>query len=1224
MSRSGRATVVAFLSAAGGHGRTSAVANLAWVLAGSGKQVLVLDHGSEPPRVPEYLEPFYLREATLPEAGAGATDRDARWTVRRYALPGAAGHIDVLVGDGPPDPASAVFRVGAHDYVLLDAPTTDDPADAATLAAIAEVADVAVVCFAPRFKTIKDAAALATAFRAHCPVDIPIVPVATMFNAGDDPRARRSLDAIRAAFAPLGGPGPDTAVQIPYRPYEAFDPLLAVLAEGPDDTTGLREQYERLAAAVTGGEVTGVPAVPRAVASRYRRAFGLEDADDRDRVLVLHAPRDRAWADWVCGVLARAGALAAPLRRRREWLADPDPVELVVVSSSAWDAAGIDLADLPAHRPLDPVRLAVEPGEHGPAGLTRVIDIARLPEAEARARLLTHFGLIEPPAAAQDGPARFPATEPAVLSLPPRHPRFVGRDDDIEALRDRLVDRGGTVVVGGVPGIGKSELALEYAHRFAGDYDLVWWLPAHDRQAVLISVSQLGDRMRDPDLTDQVPTQYGTTSPLADLADGPRFTRWLLVYDNADGGGVLGGLVPARPGCHVLITSSSAPDPDLELADLPSGDSNRLLVARVPGLGDRDAESVAAAVDHLPLALELSVSWLAESVNRERATGAGVADAVAWSVRAFLDRLGGERADRDVVRRLVGVLTGSLRDTPAGRVAVLLAELCSSLSTQGVGLRLVRSSAMVAALVEAGGVDAGPLRLDSWEVDRVLWLGARYGLFRVDWGERNSLRLHRVVQRALVEAMPPARRALRRAQVLRVLAAFAPTEAEEAEESEDGRRGRAWRFRELQKHVFASGALESGDEAVRRWLVNQLRFLYTDGGAAVSLASTRPGHELLARWTREFGPDDPLRSRLAAQLANVERRLGRADVALELDQGALQQQRRTLELASPQTLITARGLGGDLRGTGDFGEALDEDQATWLGFRDALGDDHPHTRSAANNLAESLFLSGDPAGALTLEVDNFERRLRLFGPGDPKTWWSRTRIGVYQRELGHYGAALDSLREARDRLSGPETNPVELVAQWHLAIVQRLMGDARTARQSNTRTLRSLRVLQGPRHPETLACELSLAMDNRALGDAATAVELSESVVAGLPAGLADDHPFVGLARLCLGLSLSAADAVDRGGHEVGAALNVLTRRLGESHPWTLAAEVARSQVTAARGDREAALELLADAHRRCREYLGDEHPSTRIAAANLGVAREAGAELDKGWRTIDVDIPQT
>ncbi|MBB5959187.1 cellulose biosynthesis protein BcsQ/tetratricopeptide (TPR) repeat protein [Saccharothrix tamanrassetensis] len=1226
----GHTGVTAFLSATGGTGRTSAVANLAWVLSAAGQRVLVVDWGSEVPRVREYLEPFLVSRQALPDAlgrallaaylADPAREEDPPPVVERFALPvpDAVGHIDVVAAmptdaAGRPRPESRHGDAGAiaelrarlaeseYDQVLIDAPT--GMADE-SLTLIATLCELAVVCFRPRPRAIADAAELAAQVRKRAPIRIDVVPVATLFDDAEQSRAQRIRSQIHAAFAELlAGQAkrvPDGGtVEIPYRPFDAFDPLLAILAEEPSGGGGLEAQYGRLAAAVSGGTVGVCAPVPPLLRARYRRVFGLDAAADPDRVAIVYAPHDRAWADWVRGQLERAGAQVVPPAE----VASGDGFGVVVLVSS-------HLGEVEPPPGGTVLRLLLEEGDAGGLSVHE-----HLPETLS-AKLLGHFGLIDRPGTAHDAPMRIPGSDPVVFRLPPRHQAFVGRDADIEALRDELTDAGderAVVTLNGEPGVGKSELALEYAYRFSADYDAVWWLSAQDRQSLQVGLAELAVRLRLPGSTD-----FGSLSVLDRLATDPSYARFLLVYDNADDLDAIADLLPPGTTGHVLITSNAAAAPSVELVPMVAADSVALLLDRVRGLGVEDARRVAAEVRHLPLALDLAGSWLAEAVRVERGAGSSDADSAAWAVRTFFDRLA--RSEADGVDRVVDVVTGSLRENGIGRVCVLLARLCAFLSPQGVALGLVRSPAFLDRLVAVGGVDAAPLELDAGEVDRVLWAGARHGLFRVDWGDQYSLRLHRVVQRALRAGMAPAEREARQADVLAALAAYAPTEVEDKSET------RRVRFQELQQHVFPSGAVRSGDPKVRRWLVNQVRFLFTDGGAGVRRAALEPGRELLESWTHRFGADDPLRNRLAAQLANVHRVLGEAAEALRLDDLALARQRRALDLTHPQPLITARGRGGDLRGLGLFTEALVEDQATWEGLRSVLGEDHPDTRRAANNLAASMFLSGDAAGALALEEDNFRRRKRLFGERDEFTWVTLAQIGLYQRELGRYPEALEALLGASQKLQSlrPELNRTQIGVYWNYAIALRLAGRTRAAKERTGKALRDYREVIGPDHPYTLGCALSFAADHRRVGgDPELAVELARTALTGFQGleGILEHHPFIALCRLGLGLALRAAGDHTGAVDCVAVAAETLRTRLGDTHPWTLAAAVDEARVRAAAGETDRAAVLIAEAHADCVEFLGTDHPHTAVAAHNLRIAAHP-AEQD--WRECDVDIPHT
>ncbi len=119
------------------------------------------------------------------------------------------------------------------------------------------------------------------------------------------------------------------------------------------------------------------------------------------------------------------------------------------------------------------------------------VDLFGRTEAEARARLLRMVssavsGRAKPaeapvfPSRAVPREPRFPGALPQVWKVPARNPNFTGRGEDLSALAAALAS-GPTVTVQslrGMGGIGKTQLATEYCHAHAGDYDLVYWIAA--------------------------------------------------------------------------------------------------------------------------------------------------------------------------------------------------------------------------------------------------------------------------------------------------------------------------------------------------------------------------------------------------------------------------------------------------------------------------------------------------------------------------------------------------------------------------------------------------------------------------------------------------------------------------------------------------------------------------------------------------------------------------
>jgi tetratricopeptide (TPR) repeat protein len=546
------------------------------------------------------------------------------------------------------------------------------------------------------------------------------------------------------------------------------------------------------------------------------------------------------------------------------------------------------------------------------------------------------------------------------------------------------------------------------------------------------------------------------------------------------------------------------------------------------------------------------------------------------------------------------------------------------LSPDWISLDLIRSGAFCERLKDLGAPNTDRLKLNAFELDHALRVGSKYGLFRLTWGEHSSLSVHRIVQQALRQSVRAGEAAKWQRATLAALAAYAPTEVEDQTPYYTSR------FTELLRHVYPSGAVDSRDESVRRWLVNQVRFLYVNGDNGVRRAAIAPTQGLLNDWKDRYGPDDLLVLRLSRWLANLHRALGEPYAAFQLATEAIAYQRRVLGMDHPEVLFSARGRAADLRSLGNFQEALEEDRTTWEGLREAFGDDHPQTRSAAHNLASSLFLAGEIPAALQTARSNYRRRRRLLNERDPMIWSSLAQIGIYQRELGDYDGAVASFRQAAQRLrdAAPHQPALELTVRWHYAITLRRQGQAAVATERTGKVLTELREQLGPDHPNTLACTLSLAAAHRAAGaQPELAVELAETALNGLQTkvGFAPAHPFVALCRL--GLELAQCAAGLPGVAHTGAALKSLTEQLGAVHPWTLAAAVNHARSAAAKclpSDGDDHIQLLTQAHQDCLEFLGAKHPFTIVAEHNLTLARKPpDAHVDKTWREIDVDIPE-
>jgi hypothetical protein len=795
---------------------------------------------------------------------------------------------------------------------------------------------------------------------------------------------------------------------------------------------------------------------------------------------------------------------------------------------------------------------------------------------------------------AAPGLIRAPAIVPQIWNVPNRNADFTGRANILERLHDELAGDGTAVVLAravyGLGGVGKTQIALEYAHRFKADYRLIWWINAEQPLEITLALAELAGQMGLPIGDNAADAATSALEQLRRDVTG----EWLLIFDNAEDPEDLASFLPNGSGC-ILITSRNPAwtrhaEP-VELDVFSQQESLAHLIHHVPGLDMSDATRVSVAVGNLPLAIEQAAAWLAE-------TGMPAPLYAEWLETQATSALGLNKP-LDYAKPVVAAWNLSIsRLRKRSPASVRLLQILAFCSPGPISATLLYSDAMIDCLLAYDETLTKPM------LSRVIREISRFALVKVDQSS-NPVQIHRLVQAVIRSQMSDEQQWGARHDVHKILAGARPRQGETDDPANWSTYDIIW------PHLGPSWAEECDDPRTRQLLIDWVRYQWMKGEFESCLGLARRLEKL---WTQQLGPDHRQTLYLQFHIANVLRSQGRFSDARELDTYVLERQCAVLGADHLDALITANGLSADLRALGDFQEAVVSNQETYESFKQQFGQDYPRTLAAAHNLGCALRLAGDCFTARRLDEDSLARQRAVLGEDHPLTSLSAASLALDLRMEGLFQESVELLRDTWEKcrrvLGDDMTNT--LLTATSLAASLRRAGEQAQAMALAQDTYERYKRRYGANAPDALSCELGLAWDHAMAGDLPRALALVTRVRGAYQAGLGENHPNTLVAANNLACYLRRDGRLEESLGLMNDTLSRMRHKLGERHPLTLACAVNLANCQGASGDSEAAEFLERQTMPELRTTLGPNHPDTLACGANLAVSMyQAGRDKD-------------
>ena len=772
-----------------------------------------------------------------------------------------------------------------------------------------------------------------------------------------------------------------------------------------------------------------------------------------------------------------------------------------------------------------------------------------------------------------------------------RNPFFTGREEILEVLHTQLSGNQAIALtqssaLHGLGGVGKTQIALEYAYRHSLEYSAVFWIGAETEEQIVSSLLRIAEVL-------QLPGRDGKDQQQA-IAAVQRWLsvhdRWLLIWDNVEDLAVLDRFLPSvRSGALLLTTRCQALGTlarGVDLLPMAHEEGMLFLLRRAKVLEQKvtdeqiqqfalnmpaqytAAKELMTTLGGLPLALDQAGAYIEE-------TGCSLADYVCRYKQQpirLLDRRGGSRGDhpQSIMATIQLAMKQVEREQPA---AADILRVCALLHAEAIPEELFVESATSAYL----GPELACLSADPIQFDTAIAALRKLSLVQRQ-AETHMISLHRLVQVILKEHLPE------------------PTQ-------------RTWMMRVL--HAISS--LFPFDEETQ---VN-----YWQSGDQLL-----PHAMVCLTWSEQWYENEPLRIALMNHVANYVRLRDRYAQAESFYLQALGIGERVLGSEHILVAETLYGLAILRQQQMQYGEAESLFRRALHIRERTLGAEHPQVATSLSKLASLYWRQGKYGEAELLRRQVLHIRERTLGAEHPQVAASLDHLATIYHMQGKYEAAEPLFQQAlhiRERTLGV-AHPQVAASLHNLAAIYLEQGKYEVAEPLFQRALQIWELVLGPEALDVAYPLNGLAELYREVGKYEAAASFFLRALQIRKQGLGPEHPRVaellhGMANLYLKQGkCEQADLFYK--H----ALSIREQRLGPYHPETAETLHDLAIFWRKQGNLGEALPFAERALSIRVQSLGDMHPQT-VATQTLStllLQEQASAQRKANSESAEEESP--